>query len=47
MGRIELLTILPLAFFIFWIGMCPKVAIGWQTSALAELLKRLGGHWAW
>jgi NADH-quinone oxidoreductase subunit M len=47
MGRIELLTILPLAFFIFWIGLCPKVAIGWQTSALAELLKRLGGHWAW
>jgi NADH-quinone oxidoreductase subunit M len=45
--RQEIFTLVPLAFFVLWIGIWPKVALGWQTPTLVNLLYRLGGNTSW
>ena len=43
----EIFTLIPLAFFILWVGLWPRAVIGWQTQALTSLLYRLGGNLVW
>ena len=43
----EIFTLVPLMAFVLWVGLWPRGILGWQTTALGDLLFRIGGNSTW
>ncbi len=43
----EIFTLVPLMLFILWVGLWPSGVLAWQTTALGNLLFRIGGNSTW